>query len=792
MTSWALSGGAPGEAMAAVTGQYREYYWTWYDSRYSRNWVLLSNPASQTRNRQFELSIMGEKRDLSTFSVNSLACPEGACAAGHVPPGRTIVPAFEDLLGGPVIATSLTGDPGITSQRILWHGESLEEVPGLEAEKRSSHVFWTWYDGRSPGFTDWVMITNPNGHPVYYEIAIARRDPGAGSRGTIAAGESAAVRFDGVMDGLVDLRAWNDNTKAQPAEVIASQRVLTRYGEAFNEVHGVPESELSDSYLWTWYDARGSGGKDWVLVANPNDFPIFYEITIAGGDPGPGSRGVIAPGGHSEPTFPGIMGGPLELRTWTDTTRQTPAVSVASQRVIWGPSFEEVPGYPAAALGTDYHWTWYDQQSAGARNWVLVANPGRNPIYYEMTIGGHLAGEGWSGTIPAGQIAMPSFPGRMDGPVEVKAWTDSSHTALAPFLAAQRVLWSGHFNEVVGTSLPPDTPAGLAVPLRLAGSVRDTGKLTGADGLDVDGGHAFVVSGFSNDMTVIDIADPASPRVAANLTDPLGRLDRPWGITVSGNRAYIAAGFAGDSDRLTVVDVSDPVHPFLTGSVQDHVRLDGALHVCVQGQYAYITAPQGNRVTIVDISDPARPRVTGSVRDDTLLYAVDGIAVSGNHAFVTSHQLDGGTNRSWVSAIDISDPTRPVIVGALNSRYFRGGDQMYISGRYMFVPGNLDHTFSVIDISDPAAMRILSHVTDHAFIGQSCFIDSSGHYAFLTSADNDRLTVIDISDVYAPRIVGSLQDSAHLDSALYVIIAGGYAYVTSPTGTLSVIEVGGA
>ena len=134
------------------------------------------------------------------------------------------------------------------------------------------------------------------------------------------------------------------------------------------------------------------------------------------------------------------MTGPVEVTASANV--------IASQRVIFGPSFEEVPGYPSSALTTDYHWTWYDQKSAGSTNWVLVANPGDTQVTYQIKIAGQVMPTtlGNPGTIPAHGKVAPTFPGTMDGPVEVVSNGGN-------VIASQRVLWNGFFNEVLGTVL---------------------------------------------------------------------------------------------------------------------------------------------------------------------------------------------------------------------------------------------------------------------------------------------------------------------------------------------------
>ncbi len=216
---------------------------------------------------------------------------------------------------------------------------------------------------------------------------------------------------------------------------MASQRVLSNNGTAFNEVPGIPASSLSSDYLWTWYDNQSHGFTDWVLIANPSASPVTYQIRI-GGRAIAGGSGTIPAYGRVTPTFPGQMNGPVEVSASADV--------IASQRVTTGPSFEEVPGYAQDALTSDYNWTWYDQaEGPGVSNWVLVANPTQSPVTYHILIAGK---EVASGTLNPGARATPTFPGKMGGPVEVTSTGGS-------VMASQRVLWNGYFNEVLGTVL---------------------------------------------------------------------------------------------------------------------------------------------------------------------------------------------------------------------------------------------------------------------------------------------------------------------------------------------------
>jgi parallel beta-helix repeat protein len=447
-----------------------DYYWTWYDqlSPGALNWVLMANPLSATGDAWFDLTISGEGKALPAL--------EGL-AAGQVPPGLALTPTYNGVRGGPVAVNTRPMSEALVSQRTLWAGSSLEEVLGTDANKLSSHFYWTWYDNRSPGMFDWVMISNPGDATIYYRIKLAGAMPTAGqtlegaASGTIGGGQSTNARFN-LKNGPVEVETWSDAVGGStPANAIASQRVLTNMGtpsEAFNEVPGIPVTELTNDYLWTWYDNVSAGAYDWVLVSNPNGYQINYRITVKGTVPAEmiegSATGTIAAGANVTPRFRNTINGPVEVKTCKadfvgDTCPDATIAdgrSVASQRTIWGPSFEEVPGYPKTALTSDYHWTWYDQKDAGTYNWVHIINTNAFPVYYEITVGGTAPSpvvEGAaSGTIAAGELVHPRFLKR-GGPVEVRAWTDSGKGTPANVMTSQRVLWHGYFNEVLGTVL---------------------------------------------------------------------------------------------------------------------------------------------------------------------------------------------------------------------------------------------------------------------------------------------------------------------------------------------------
>ncbi|MHB8793723.1 MAG: hypothetical protein ACYC6O_10370 [Thermoleophilia bacterium] len=448
-----------------VTGQsYDLYssYFTWYDNVGGSNWVLMSNPTGSADDITFDLAIAG--------AVKSIA-PLSGQAVGQAHPGQSVFASYPGLIDGPVKvgykAIGGTGDKALASQRVLWAGRSLEEVPATESTKLSDHFYWTWYDQQSPGYANWVMMANPGVSEVYYQITIAGEDPGIGSTGSIIPGGYAMAAFPGMMGGPVEVSAWSgdpDPAQGTPANIMASQRVLANYGGAFNEVPGIPVTELSSDYLWTWYDSAGAAGRNWIMVANPGSGPpeLYYRITV-GGVEEVQCDGPVMQNSYAFWRRTNLLNGPVELTTYSDPACTVAADSVASQRVVWGPSFEEVPGTPMTALADTYHWTWYDQKSAGAQNWVMVApKPGEADI---ITVEVSFTDEGGTPITSGPHDIDPAdpdpgnrrwywtSPGTRGGPVQVTAYKKNAPGTPKQVIVSQRVLWNGYFNEVLGTVL---------------------------------------------------------------------------------------------------------------------------------------------------------------------------------------------------------------------------------------------------------------------------------------------------------------------------------------------------
>src|SRR5205814_240005 len=157
-----------------------------------------------------------------------------------------------------------------------------------------------------------------------------------------------------------------------------------------------------------------------IHVLNPGGTAATVTISL----PGATSQMLtVAPGAESYATFPqGTIGGPVTISS------DQPVL--ASQRVQFQQTFNEVWAQSATQAATTSLVNWYDKASAGTFNdSTHVLNPGGTAASVTVSLPGAAS---QTLTVAGGAEAYASFPqGSIGGPVTV--------SSTQPVLAARRV-----------------------------------------------------------------------------------------------------------------------------------------------------------------------------------------------------------------------------------------------------------------------------------------------------------------------------------------------------------------
>jgi hypothetical protein len=263
---------------------------------------------------------------------------------------------------------------------------------------------------------DNIHLLNPGTTSATVTVSL----PGASSQtATVAPGAETYVTFPaGTIGGPVKV------SSTQP--VLASQRV--QYYSSFNEVWSASQGAVT-SYV-NWFDKATAGmANDNIHLLNPGAASAVVTVSL----PGAASQVItVGAGAGAYVTFPkGTIGGPV-------TVSSTQPV-LASQRVQYYSTFNEVWAAATTQASATSHVNWYDKASPGMSNDnIHLLNPGAAPATVTVSLPGAPT---QTVTVAAGAETYVTFPaGTIGGPVTV--------SSSQPVLSSQRVQYYSSFNEI--------------------------------------------------------------------------------------------------------------------------------------------------------------------------------------------------------------------------------------------------------------------------------------------------------------------------------------------------------
>ena len=359
----AFYGNSFNELMGYPAEQFTTEYWfPWYDQVNLSTWILVGNPSS-SQIAYVEIYIGGIKQG-STISI---------------PPNGRMTPQYPGVLNGPVRVLSVSG-PGtptplniFASERSIY-ASSFNEVMGYPADKITTEYWFPWYD--QVNMSTWILAGNPSTtQTAYVDIyvgGVKRNDTDGGVPYAIPPSGRITPQFAGLVDGPVQVVSVTGAGTPTPINIFASERSI--YASSFNEVMGFPVGQFTTEYYYTWYENTGMA--TWILAGNPSDTQTAYvDIYIGGVKRNDTIGGVpysIPPNGRITPQF-NLNTGPVRVVSVTGPGTPTPINIFTSERSIYASSFNEMMGYPANQLASEYWFTWYD--SVWMNTDLLVSKP---------------------------------------------------------------------------------------------------------------------------------------------------------------------------------------------------------------------------------------------------------------------------------------------------------------------------------------------------------------------------------------------------------------------------------
>lgn len=337
----------------------------------------------------------------------------------------------------------------------------------------------------------------------------------------------------------------------------------------------------------------------------------------------------------------------------------------------------------------------------------------------------------------------------------------------------------------------------------------------------------------ANALTVVDVVNPAAPRIAWQQPMPGTLRD----AAVTGETVVVAARQAGwlifssaspgnptatptprPTGTLAPVaphptQVPDPVRPHRAffpvllqpaPPMKESVRftvappLGGYSHaVATDGSYAYLLESD-DHIVVLDIRDPSDPTIVGKmalpallpegfetviqlVRDGHLLYLVTRAYESPDDNMITR-----------LTIIDIATPARPHVLSTVSIPGMTFG--ISVAGRHVFVPAVTDSEpialadgdsqsiatprLTTIDMADPAAPRIANVAAMSVFLIRAAVVGQRLEGACVEAVDGEArfpgpisLCTVDVANAAQPRLLAAtpIDGEAWADSSLGMV-----------------------
>ena len=313
------------------------------------------------------------------------------------------------------------------------------------------------------------------------------------------------------------------------------------------------------------------------------------------------------------------------------------------------------------------------------------------------------------------------------------------------------------------------------------------------------------------------ILDPFTLTPIGSLTDDgTTSMEDPSAVELFAIRGIpYAFVTAYDGDSLTIINMSNPASPKVAGQIVHGggVELDGAigldLYIHGNNLYAAVTSHEGNSVEIIRVTNPASPVATDSITDggnrelggaaDIDVFEQDGKP----YAAVAANTDDG------VQILNLTDPSD---VQAVDQITDNGSTTLLDAPHYIKVfnsPGGLtyaavaahgSHALQILNLTDLDDITPVDNMVDNSTLvlraptGLDIEVDDVNIYAYVASAEEDGIQMFDITNQSNIVALGSITHAENTGSTTSVLDnPNGIRYFTNVVGKdyLAVTSYGG-
>jgi len=117
------------------------------------------------------------------------------------------------------------------------------------------------------------------------------------------------------------------------------------------------------------------------------------------------------------------------------------------------------------------------------------------------------------------------------------------------------------------------------------------------------------------------------------------------------------------------------------------------------------------------------------------------------------------------AVLDVSDPVHPSLLGLLQDTNRTSHDELLAGAtgcafdsrrNVSFVASEFAKSFSIIDVSDSTAPKVLGQVRHPALSGEAIKYDAAKQVAYVVSRSAAALVIVDVKILATPKVIGVL------------------------------------
>lgn len=280
----------------------------------------------------------------------------------------------------------------------------------------------------------------------------------------------------------------------------------------------------------------------------------------------------------------------------------------------------------------------------------------------------------------------------------------------------------------------------------------------------------------------VTMSDDVVPAVALNPVMmmnkyPTAGYSAIWGYTAPNGREYALLGVRTGTSIVDITDAEPKEVAFIPGPTSIWRELKAYSH------YAYVVTDNANSgIQIIDLSD--LPNSAKLVKADTTLQQNHTIWIDDARKIL---YVMGGTGNA-VTAFSLEDPVNLKKLSSFGTTYVH---DMYAMGNRAYLSEILSKSWSIYDITDIAAPKLIKRVRDESAPRVSfhnSWPTADGKYMVTTEETDGRTVKIwDISNELDPKLVSEWLGPGKL--AHNVQIKGRYAYFSHYGGGMRVVDL---